>query len=202
MTTTAITGGFAVCQTRLGAKIHDPKDPGSDLGPMFRQVVGHDPAPGRPLRRPVAARSSGSHDVPAYGFERVIEPPPLEVNTLRLLSEFHAGSLTLADTWARMLAPATAETVLELAAEAGRLEDAARTRLGLGGDVASTTATTLEMADAVAAFHFPDDVWARVIYDLVVAARDPQPSLETLVAALVPIYFGRVGGLRHREPAA
>ena len=68
-----------------------------------------------------------------------------------------------------MLAPATVETVLELAAEAGRLGDAARTRLGVGGDVASTTATTFEMADAVAAFHFPDDLWARVIYDLVIA---------------------------------
>jgi hypothetical protein len=84
-------------------------------------------------------------------------------------------------------------TVMELAAEAGRLEDAARTRLGLGGDVASTTATTLEMAEAVSAFHFPDDVWARVIYDLIVAARDPKPSLEAIVASLVPIYFGRVG---------
>ena len=40
MTTKAITGGFAVCQTRLGAKVHDPKDPGADLGPMFSQVVG------------------------------------------------------------------------------------------------------------------------------------------------------------------
>ena len=40
MTTSALAGGFAVCQTRLGAKIHDPKDPGADLGPMFRQVVG------------------------------------------------------------------------------------------------------------------------------------------------------------------
>ena len=39
MTTKAITGGFAVCQTRLGAKVHDPKDPGADLGPMFSQVV-------------------------------------------------------------------------------------------------------------------------------------------------------------------
>jgi len=131
--------------------------------------------------------------VPAYGFERIIDPPPLEVNTLRLLSEFHAGSLTLADTWRRMLAPATVEPVLELAAEAGHLADVARTRLGLGGDVASNAATTLEMADAVAAFNFSDDLWARVVYDLVLAARDPQPSLETLVAALVPIYFGRVG---------
>ncbi len=115
------------------------------------------------------------------------------MNTLRLLSEFHAGSLTLADTWRGMLAAATAETVLELAAEAGRLGDQARAKLGIGGDVASTSASTLEMAEAVSAFHFPDDVWARVIYDLVIAARDPKPSIETLVAALVPIYFGRVG---------
>ncbi len=192
MTTSALAGGYAVCQTRLGAKIHDPKDPGSDLGPMFRQVVG------TILR--LADRYAdhwlpihGSHDVPAYGFERIIEPPPLEVNTLRLLSEFHAGSLTLADTWRSMLAPATAATVLELAAEAGTLADAARTKLGIGGDVASTAATTLEMAEAASSFHFPDDTWARVVYDLVVAARDPKPSLETLVAALVPIYFGRVG---------
>ena len=192
MTTSALTGGFAVCQTRLGAKIHDPKDPGADLGPMFRQVVG------TILR--LASRYAdqwlpirGSHDVPAYGFERIIDPPPLEVNTLRLLSEFHAGSLTLADTWNGMLAPDTAETVLELASEAGRLADAARTRLGIGGDVASTSATTLQMADAVATFHFPDDAWARVVYDLVVAARDRPEAIEGLVAALVPIYFGRVG---------
>ena len=193
MTTSALTGGFAVCQTRLGAKVHDPKDPGADLGPMFRQVVGT-------IMR-LANRYpdkwlgiTGSHDVPAYGFERIIDPPPLEVNTLRLLSEFHAGSLSLADTWRSMLAPATADAVMGLAAEAGQLADLARTRLGLGGDVASTTASTLEMADAVAAFDFPDDTWARVIYDLVVTARDPKPSLEALIASLVPIYFGRVGG--------
>ena len=50
MTTKAITGGFAVSQTRLGAKIHDPKDPGADLGPMFSQVVS------TMLRLTVAAR--------------------------------------------------------------------------------------------------------------------------------------------------
>jgi hypothetical protein len=135
----------------------------------------------------------GSHDVPAYGFERIIDPPPLEVNTLRLLSEFHAGSLALADMWSSMLSPESLETVMELAAEAGQLGDTARARLGIGGDVASTSATTLEMAEAVSAFHFPDDVWARVVYDLVVTARNPPHPLESLVAALVPIYFGRVG---------
>ncbi len=131
--------------------------------------------------------------MPAYGFERIIDPPPLEVNTLRLLTEFHGGSLTLADTWRRMFAPANVDTVLVLAAEAGRLVDTARARLGIAGDGSSTTASTLDMADALAAFHFPDDLWARLIYDLVIQARFDEPPIENLVAALVPIYFGRVG---------
>ncbi len=195
MTTHALTGGFAVCQTRLGAKVHDPKDPGADLGPMFRQVVG------TILRLAVDnherwAAIHGSHDVPAYGFERIADPPPLEVNTLRLLSEFHAGSLTLAGTWRRMLAPATAETVLELAAEAGTLADAARERLGLTGVAGGPGGpSTAEMAEAVAGFHFPDDAWARIVYDLIGTARLGDPPIGELVAALVPIYFGRVGSL-------
>ena len=192
MTTSALTGGFAVCQTRLGAKIHDPKDPGSDLGPMFRQVVG------TILRLAVRHADQwlsirGSHDIPAYGFERIIDPPPLDVNTLRLLTEFHQGSLTLDDRWRRMFEPANAESLLELAAEAGTLADAARAKLGLGGDAGSTTATTAELADALAAFHFPDDLWARLIYDLVVAAARADDPVDRLVAALVPVYFGRVG---------
>jgi glucosylglycerate synthase len=192
MTTSALTGGFAVCQTRLGAKIHDPKDPGADLGPMFRQVVG------TILRLAVLHADQwlpirGSHGVPAYGFERIIEPPPLEVNTLRLLTEFHQGSLTLEDRWRGMFAAQNVDMLLELAREAGRLADATRARLGLGGDAASTSATTAELADALAAFHFPDDLWARLIYDLVVRAREDGAAIEQSVAALVPVYFGRVG---------
>jgi hypothetical protein len=191
MTTSALTGGFAVCQTRLGAKVRDPKDPGSDLGPMFRQVVG------TILRLAAAHPDSwlgvrGSHDVPAYGFERIIDPPALEVNAIRLLSEFHAGSLTLADTWRRMLDRTNVETVLALAAEAGTLADSASRRLGLGGEDGGH-ATTLEMAEALAAFHFPDDLWARVVYDLVLAVRKGELETNAMVASLVPIYFGRVG---------
>jgi hypothetical protein len=192
MTTSALTGGFAVCQARLGAKVHDPKDPGADLGPMFRQVVGT-------ILRLAATHPEnwlqiqGSHDVPAYGFERIIDPPPLDVNTLRLLTEFHTGSLTLADTWRSMFAPQNAETVMVLAAEAGTLVDGARTRLGIQGEGSGSTPSTLEMAEALGAFHFPDDLWARLIYDLVIAARSKEPPIEHLVAALVPIYFGRVG---------
>jgi hypothetical protein len=134
--------------------------------------------------------------VPAYGFERIADPPPLEVNTLRLLAEFDAGLLTLAPTWRRMLASATAETVIELARDAGQIVDAARDRLGISGVAGGPGGpSTVEMAEAVSAFHFPDDVWARVIYDLVATARRGDPPVDELVAALVPIYFGRVGSL-------
>jgi glucosylglycerate synthase len=194
MTTSALTGGYAVCQTRLGAKIHDPKDPGSDLGPMFRQVVGT-------ILRLAAAHPDawldirGSHDVPVYGFERIIDPPPLEVNSIRLLSEFHGGSLTVAETWRRTLAKENVDMVLELAAEAGKAAERANRSLGVGGEGGSgaSSPTTIEMAEALGSFHFPDDLWARCIYDLVIATRRGDVDTGTLVAALVPIYFGRVG---------
>ena len=40
MTTVAIAEGFRVCQSFLGAKLHDAKDPSSDLSAMLQQVVG------------------------------------------------------------------------------------------------------------------------------------------------------------------
>ena len=126
MTTTALTGGFAVCQTRLGAKIHDPKDPGSDLGPMFRQVVGTLLTMARDNADALAARSPAATTSRPTASSGYVEPAPLEVNTLRLLAQFHAGSLTLADTWAQVASrPENCERVLALAAEAGTLAEAA-----------------------------------------------------------------------------
>jgi glucosylglycerate synthase len=195
MTTTAITGGYAVCQARLGAKVHDPKDPGADLGPMFRQVVS------TVLRLAVEHVDrwhdvERSHEVPAYGFERVADPPPLEIDTLRLLGSFNEASLTMAGTWRAMLAPATAEEVLALAAEAGRLVDDADARGGHGAASSRSPAGRTEaLADLVAAFSFGDELWARVVYDLVLAAGRGTMTPEALAAALAPIYLGRVGSL-------
>jgi hypothetical protein len=181
MTTKAITGGFAVCQTRLGAKVHDPKDPGADLGPMFSQVV----STILRLTERHADRWMGvqaSHDIPVYGFERIIDPPPLQVNTQRLLEEFAKGRVTVGEEWAVALAPEQRAAVERLSAEAGdAVEDATR----------ADTPTTVEDAH----FHFPDETWARVIYDCVVAARSGALAIESLVASLIPLYFGRVASL-------
>lgn len=163
MTTTAITGGYAICEARLGAKVHDPKDPGADLGPMFRQVVTS------ALRLAVAhaerwQKVRASHPVPAYGFERVGDPPAVEVDVDRLRERFAAGAAEHETAWRRALAPATAEAVRALAT--GAAEGASPT--------------------------FPDALWARVVWDLVVHARRDPDDLEAAVDALLPAYLGRV----------
>ena len=170
MTTTALTGGFAVCQSRLGAKIHDPKDPGSDLGPMFRQVVGTMLAMAR-QNAPRWLDISGSHDVPAYGFERYADPPAVEIDTPRLLGLFAAGATADVETWRRTFAPEQLERVVALAGEAGAATGAAR---------------------GTAGFRFPDELWARLVYDLLLAASFGETPAEQLVDAFTSIYFGRV----------
>jgi hypothetical protein len=181
MTTTAIAGGFAVCQTRLGAKVHDPKDPGGDLGPMFSQVLGtllrlteEHAARWLPVR--------GSHPVPVYGFERYGEPPPLEVDVVRLLESFSRARVSNAEAWEELMAAEQWVALRALAEEAAAGLDAS-TRADTPSGVRDT------------GFHFPDELWARIVFDLALAARDGRMSVDRIVASLVPIYFGRVASL-------
>ena len=46
--------------------------------------------------------------------------------------------------------------------------------------------------ERAATFRFPDETWARVVYEAVLAHRHGVVPDEALVAALVPLYFGRV----------
>ena len=113
MTHSALNEGFAVCQARLGAKIHDAKDPASDLGPMFRQVVGTlFSLAGHYQDRWLTVR--GSHPIPEYGFERVVAPEEISVNLAKLVDGFENARLTHEQTWAEMLAPEQLERVMQL----------------------------------------------------------------------------------------
>ena len=173
MTTSAITGGVAVCQARLGAKVHDPKDPGADLGPMFRQVVA------TTLRLAVAHADDwldvhGSHDVPAYGFERLADPLPLPVDSVRLLRSFADGAGAHADLWRAKLAGPTADALLGLAR------------------LAATDAGDATVANS---FRLPDELWTATVYDVLLAAREDPAGIDALTDALAPVYFARVASL-------
>ena len=117
MTTTALARRVRVAQAFLGAKIHDPKDPGADLGPMFTQVVGTLLTLARKyadIWRPV----TGSHDVPVIGEISAVEPEPVNASVRVLVEKFRAGAAEQDKAWADILSADTRD-VARKAAESG-----------------------------------------------------------------------------------
>jgi glycosyltransferase involved in cell wall biosynthesis len=115
MTTTAIANGFRVAQSFLGAKIHDAKDPGADLGSMLYQVVSatfdlmeNHAAAWMPVR--------GSEPVPTFGFEYAVGLEHVNVNTARMLKLFREGLLNLREIWQDILGAGDLEEVERLGA--------------------------------------------------------------------------------------
>ena len=113
MTTEAITNGFKVCQTFLGAKIHDPKDPGENLADMLVQVV--------VTLFTLMKKHSGvwtgvanTREVPTFGFKYHVGLEPVTVNIERLLDAFRAGILEHAELWEKILWTNDMEEVLTL----------------------------------------------------------------------------------------
>jgi glycosyltransferase involved in cell wall biosynthesis len=98
MTTTAVTQGFKVCQSNLGVKIHDAKDPGRQLGPMFRQVLY--------VLFSLMERFEnywktikGSTPVETFGHRNSIEPEPVAVDLEGLIERFKVGFQQFSSLW-------------------------------------------------------------------------------------------------------
>ena len=142
MTTTALVGGARIAQAFLGAKIHDPKDPGADLGPMFTQVVGTLLALARrPEAVAIWSGVSGSRDVPVIGEIRPVEPEAVNASMSILIDKFQAGAETEGRVWDALL----------------------------GADVRATIEEAVKAGHVGA---IDDELWARTVYDIVAAARD------------------------------
>lgn len=90
MTTTAIANSFKVCQAFLGAKIHDAKDPGSDLSSMLLQVVSSLISLGEEYSN-VWKDIEGSEDVPTFGFAYSVGLEPVNVNLGAMIEKFRLG---------------------------------------------------------------------------------------------------------------
>lgn len=105
MTTTAMVEGFKICQSFMGAKIHDVKDPGADLGPMFTQVVGT-------IFTMMAdydyrwQEVVGSRPTAILGFQSETAPKPLQVNVIRMIGHFQEGIARYEEILGRVLSPA------------------------------------------------------------------------------------------------
>jgi len=102
MTTTALLSGARVAQAFLGAKIHDPKDPGADLAPMFSEVVGtlFDLA-GKNADRWRDVR--GSREAPVIGDVTPVEPEVVNASVDILRSKYAAARAEHAALWEELL---------------------------------------------------------------------------------------------------
>jgi glycosyltransferase involved in cell wall biosynthesis len=102
MTTTAIANDFKACQSYLGAKIHDPKDPGADLSAMLYQVTGST----FDLMDTYASVWRGVNDsqsVPTFGFHYDVGLEPITVNLERMIDRFCLGVQELGFVWKDVL---------------------------------------------------------------------------------------------------
>jgi glycosyltransferase involved in cell wall biosynthesis len=102
MTTTALVRGKRVVQAFLGAKIHDPKDPGADLAPMFTQVTSTlfrlavaNPDRWKDVRGSKATEIVGSIDP--------VEPEAVNASVEILQFKYAAGRVEHQKTWDEIL---------------------------------------------------------------------------------------------------
>jgi glycosyltransferase involved in cell wall biosynthesis len=102
MTTEALANGFKVAQSFLGAKIHDPKDPGSDLSAMLAQVTGsafslmeNYAAVWRTVRE--------TEPVPTFGFHYTVGLEQVNVDVGRMVRVFREGLKNLGELWTLVL---------------------------------------------------------------------------------------------------
>jgi len=163
MTTLAINQKVQICQAFLGRpKIHRTKDPGSDLGPMFRQVVGTIFC----LMKDFDAfwmkvKYSRPTAIFGFGLGEVEMPPKVDVDTDNLLHQFYQGFDRFSPIWEQVL---TTDVYRKLK-EIGGLKETE--------------------------FNFPTDLWARVLFDTAVSHGTVHIEPDEIMDSLIPLYFGR-----------
>lgn len=113
MTTEAIASGARVCQSFLGAKIHNPKDPTADLAVMLVEVMGAVFAL-MEEHQGVWLSLTGSNPVKVFGFQYEVGVEPVHVNVEPMVSSFRHGLADLEPIWRQMLTPESMAGLLPL----------------------------------------------------------------------------------------
>ncbi len=163
MTTLAMNENIPICQAFMGRpKIHRAKDPGSDLGPMFRQVVGTIFSMMTKFY-PLWSKAKWSKPTAIFGFGlgETEMPPPVEVNEEVLSQKFHEGFNSYGHIWERVLQRETVNKLQEI-----REMDPEQ-------------------------FDFPTPLWLNVLVDFAVAYKDKLWRLDELLDSLIPLYLSK-----------
>lgn len=162
MTTIAMNEGIPICQTFMGRpKVHKPKDPASDLGPMFRQVVGtifklmdeyHEHWEKTRWSKPTA--------IFGFGLGEVEMPPPVTVTKEKLYEKFRKGFSTYWDIYKVIFPGESLQKIREIA--------------------------SLDMDR----FEMPTAVWAKILFDFALCSKKQTVDIDKAIDALIPLYYG------------
>ncbi len=113
MTTVAICENFTICQSFLGTKIHDAKDPGKDLSPMFKQVVGTILALMN-IYMHKWFRVKGSRPTAIFGFESEAAPKSINVDVTNMIEKFRDGAEQFMPLWEKILQNGNCQKIKEV----------------------------------------------------------------------------------------
>lgn len=102
-----------------------------------------------------------SEAIPSVGQARSVSIEPMAIDVHGLLEAFRLGARDLTSIWELILAPETLGEVLALD------------------------------SDDPERFRFPDELWARVVYDFALGHHYSVVHREHLLRSLVPLYLGR-----------
>ncbi len=165
LTTTAIVKKSKICEARLGAKIHNKKDPAHDLSPMFREVVGtifnlmeeyED----------FWKKVKGSKPVPILGDFVGAEPEPIEIDQQGLIEYFKLGYNNFGSVWKNILE----EDDFKIIQNLYKLENPED-------------------------FILPIETWVRIVYRYAVTFHKAPRQEFKLLNTMIPLYNARVASL-------
>jgi glucosylglycerate synthase len=161
MTTTAMTGGFRVCQSFLGPRIEASKRSGLDLNTTIREIAG---AMFRcmELHQPYWVSRQGSQDVPTFGFQPVLDLDSVRIDRKRMFEMFRSGAEELGAVLEKILSAGTLRAIQEISKQEEKR------------------------------FHFPDELWAKTVYEFASSYHRSVINRDHLLQVLTPLYRGRV----------
>ena len=166
MTTSAICEGYRIAEVNLGVKIHDAKDPSSDLPPMFIQVIS---TLFYLMARyeQVWINAVGSEEVPIFGsVENDNRPESVPVTRSKLIEEFVDGFEHFGGLYKTVL---THENYRQLQ-------------------------KTVKTAKSTGKVEISHEWWAKSLYDFAFTYQTWNRNRRRLVGIMTPLYFGRLAG--------
>ncbi len=162
MTTLAMNEGIPMCQAFMERpKIHKPKDPGADLGPMFKEVV-------NTIFDLMIAYSDNWMSIKwskptaifGFGLGEVEMPPPVEVNKERLYKRFQDGFKSNSEIYSAIFSMENSQKLGEIA--------------------------TLDMEH----LEIPSPLWAKVLFDFAISYHRKEVDIHKIIEVLIPLYYG------------